>query len=271
VSEPTPLASRNQHVQELRRLSRDRSARRSAGLVVVEGRVLAHDLLAQATAAGGGASIDVVAVYADPTDSEAVAVAHRAEECGATWYPVTADVLDGAADAVTSQGVALLVRQPGWSLADLGATGLVLALDAVADPGNAGTLLRTAAAVGAHGVIAANGADLFAPKVVRAARGAQLTLPTVELESLGPALLGLVAKGRSVVVAEAAGEQTLWDTAIPADAVIVVGSEAHGVSPAALDAADLVVSVPMPGGTESLNAAVTGSLLAYEWLRRNRP
>jgi TrmH family RNA methyltransferase len=254
-------------VQALRRLCRDAAARRADGVVVVEGRVLAAEVVERA--AQSGSTVRVQAVYADPERSEAAAVARGAEALGASWYPVASDVLDKVADAVTSQGVVLVVDRPRWELASVRADGLVLLADEVSDPGNLGTLLRTAMAVGAAAVVTLGGSDPFSPKCVRAARGAQLVVPTLEVASEDEALDVARSGGRPLVVAAAGASTSMWDADLPGAVAVVVGNEAAGVRPALRAVADLEVDVPMPGGTESLNAAVTGSLLAYEHLRRH--
>ncbi len=263
MDQPPPLAARNQHVQALRRLCTSRAERDATGLVVVEGRVLAAEVLALA-GVGGGAH--VLAVYADPALDVAVELARAAEALGANWHAVDTGILDRVGDAATSQGIALVVQRPSWSAHDLGAGGLVLALDGLADPGNVGTVLRTAAAVGAAGVVVACGADPFAPKVVRSARAVQLSLPTIEVDDLAATLASGLAGARQVAIAAADG-RPLWAEALAEDLVLVIGNEADGVSEALQAIAQDRLAIAMPGGTESLNAGVAASVLAYEWLR----
>ena len=137
----------------------------------------------------------------------------------------------------------------------------MLLLAGIADPGNAGTLLRSAEAFGAAGVLFGRGSvDPFAPKVVRGAMGSLFRLPvaTVTAEEL---LEAAAAAGRPIVAATLDGEP-LTGATIPANAVLAVGNERHGVG-RFLPRWDLAVRIEQASATESLNAAVAGSILLY--------
>jgi len=145
---------------------------------------------------------------------------------------------------------------------------LALVLDGVADPGNAGTILRTAAAVGVDAVVALAGCtDLYAPKVVRAAMGAHFRLPL--MVDVTPAALAAWLPARGVaLLADAHAGATIYDVDLRGPTVLVVGGEAHG----ALHAEELPsvrqVSIPMPGATESLNVAVATAVILFEVARQ---
>ncbi len=183
---------------------------------------------------------------------------------------VTPAVLRRVADTETPAGVvAALSRTPIGDLALLPHDrGLALVLDGVADPGNAGTILRTAAAAGVDGVIALSGcADLYAPKVVRAAMGAHFRLPlAVDVE---PATLTpwLPTRG-AVLLADARATDTIYDADLRGPAVLVVGGEAHGALHAGALPGLRRVAIPMPGATESLNVAVATAVILFETLRQ---
>jgi TrmH family RNA methyltransferase len=175
-------------------------------------------------------------------------------------------VLAAVAGTVTPQGVVAAVPIPRAALdVDLGP--IVPILDRLADPGNVGTILRTAEAAGVTSVIALNDTvDLFSPKVVRAGMGAHFHLNLIidqAWDSLRPLL-----KGRRVraTAANAGHPYYLVDWTIPA--ALIIGSEAHGVSPEGMAFADGTVSIPMVGRAESLNAAVAASVVMYEALRQ---
>lgn len=168
----------------------------------------------------------------------------------------------------TSQGVIALVRPRAWSLEELfRGEALVVVLDGVQDPGNAGTIVRAAEAFGATGAIFLKGAvSPFNPKTLRASAGSLFRVPFVHgmeapeareaLEQHRVELFAAVSAGRSVADA---------DLAKPC--ALIIGSEAHGVS-AALRGASCEVSIPT-AGVESLNAAVAAGILLYE-ARRQR-
>ncbi len=166
------------------------------------------------------------------------------------------------------QGVLAVVALPAWEAGALRPTAghPVLVLDGVQDPGNVGTVARTALALGSAGIIALPGtADLANPKVVRAAMGALFRLPAVHLEA--SALPGwLRAAGAECWVAEAGGEPL--DRVRPARPVaIVVGNEGAGVHPEVAALADRRVGIPLAPGAESLNVAAAAAILLHEVTR----
>ena len=183
---------------------------------------------------------------------------------------VTPGVLSRVSGAETPAGVVLaLPRMPVPDLALLPRDRrLALVLDGVADPGNAGTILRTAAAVGVDAVVALAGCtDLYAPKVVRAAMGAHFRLPL--MVDVTPAALAAWLPARGVaLLADAHAGATIYDVDLRGPTVLVVGGEAHG----ALHAEELPsvrqVSIPMPGATESLNVAVATAVILFEVARQ---
>jgi TrmH family RNA methyltransferase len=241
-------------VARLRRLSTDGRTRRAEGVFVVEGPAA----VAEAIEAG----VEVEAVYVEgehPTlDLGGQAVHHVAD-----------DVLRRATDAVTSQGVAAIVRRPARSLADVPAGSAVLVLVGLADPGNAGTLVRSAeaAAIGAV-LFTAGSVDPWSPKAVRASAGSVLRVPVISGGEAGVVLEDVRATGRERVGTRAADAPALADAPLPPDVALVLGNEAHGI-PSDLDHhLDRWVRIPMAGRVESLNVAMAGTLLCYEVARR---
>ncbi len=171
-------------------------------------------------------------------------------------------LLEAVSDTVTSQGVVAAVHQP--EAAPFPATGHVLVLDGIADPGNAGTMVRTAWAAGAAGVAALKSTtDLWGPKALRAGMGAHFHLPLgvdVDWASL-PDVVG----GRRTVVASAHEGVPYLEADWAQPAAIVIGSEAHGTSSTAAER----VTIPMAEGVESLNAAAAAAILLFA--ARTRP
>lgn len=139
---------------------------------------------------------------------------------------------------------------------------LVLALDGVADPGNLGTILRTADWFGAAGVVLSPGCvDPFNEKVVRSTVGSLFHLPVVSDIHLPDALREARSAGFAVVVADVKGAIALDDWRPPARSLLVLGSESQGVSTAVAELADVAVSIPRHGQAESLNVAVAAGIL----------
>jgi TrmH family RNA methyltransferase len=143
---------------------------------------------------------------------------------------------------------------------------LVLLLEDIQDPGNVGTLLRSAAAAGAgHVLLSAHCAFAWSPKVLRAAMGAHFALNVVESADLA----GFVELYEGACVALAAGGGTsLYDLDMTRPVAILVGNEGAGLTPALLEAATVQARIPMPGRAESLNAGTAGSLALFEAVRQ---
>jgi TrmH family RNA methyltransferase len=249
--------------ERLLRSLRQRKTREAEGLFLAEGVRAVEDLAASAlpvrlaVAAStlgdtprGRALLDVLA-------SRGVAV-HEAGE----------RELAEMADTETPQGVLAVARIPSAALDDLAVDAepaVLVVLDAVQDPGNFGTLARTAEALGAAGLIALPGTvDPWNPKSVRAAMGATFRLPVVPVdwEALSP---WLSSRG-FITLAAAAGGEPLPDPR-PGRAALVLGNEGAGISNETRARADRVVGIPIRGRAESLNVAAAGAILLYELLR----
>ncbi len=184
---------------------------------------------------------------------------------------VTSSVMRSLSDTETPQGAVAVVALPETALPAFAShDAFLLILDGLRDPGNVGTLLRTAAAAGCNAVITiAGGADLFAPKVVRSAMGAHFRLPVIadtQWEIIGPALAGVPA------VFGAAAEASVFYDAVDwtGGCVLVIGNEDHGLSAAARGWCTGTARIPMAPGVESLNAAVSGAIMLYEVVRQRR-
>ncbi len=183
---------------------------------------------------------------------------------------VSAAVLRHVSGAETPAGiVAALPRLPLADLASLpAAAGLVLVLDGIGDPGNAGTILRSAAAAGIDGVAALSGcADLYAPKVVRAAMGAHLRVPLAVDVTLAQLESWLPARGQAIL-ADVHAPASVYDHDLRVPTVLIVGGEAHGARQTGVLAGVQPVSIPMPGAAESLNAAVAAAVILFEAVRQ---
>ena len=171
------------------------------------------------------------------------------------------DELAALSDTETPQGVLLVADEPRTDLADL-RPGRWLVLDAVQDPGNAGTLVRAAAAFGADGVVSLDGTvDLWGPKAVRASAGLVFGVPIVRAD-VGALVDRCGSDGVEILVADASGEDVAGLGALERVA-LVVGNEGAGVRDELSRVAGRRVAVPMQGSVESLNVGVAGSILLY--------
>jgi TrmH family RNA methyltransferase len=197
----------------------------------------------------------------------------RCREFGVPVIDVTESVMKAISDAATPQGIVAvggITSPPGWE--QRAATGLSLVLGEIRDPGNAGTLLRSAAAAGCDLVTFTKGSvDPWSPKVVRSAAGATFRVATaVEIE-LTDAVTQLKELGYKVVGTEAGADSDLYDVDLtPPLLAIVLGNESWGLSDEISNSLDETVAIRMPGQAESLNVAVAGSIVLFEALRQRR-
>ncbi len=185
---------------------------------------------------------------------------------GVEVFDIAPHVMAVASDTQTPQGILLVLPIPEWEFPETPT--FVLILDGVRDPGNLGTLLRTARAAGVETVILSpGGVDAFSPKVVRAGMGAHFKLPIISMdwEAIGTHLAGL-----SIFLADSFGELPHFEAEFDAPLAIIIGGEAHGAGDQALKLAAQRVQIPMPGEIESLNAAVAGSILMFEVVRQRQ-
>ncbi len=253
-----------------RSLSR-RKGRDATGLFLAEGPKLLRELLRASPA-----SVRVEAVLFTPAihrtsvdhDSRAsaglgpelAAALDAARERGWRVEEVEGRHLEEIADAATPQPVLAVAHIPDWGWQDAGGAGILL-LDGVQDPGNAGTLIRTAEAAGVAAVVALPGtADPWGPKAVRASAGSGLRLP-VFLAGREEALAELERRRMPLWAADKAGEPLARSEPTPHALAIALGSEAHGLSAEVARAADRIVAIVMAGGVESLNVAAAGAIL----------
>jgi len=251
-------SSQNSKIQEVRALLGRRQTREEARSFVIEGVRLAEEALA------AGCSARLV-LYSADLSARGQAVVRGFTQRGVEAEEVAAMLLDSLSATETSQG--LLVVLAAQETALPAQLDFVLIADQVRDPGNLGTLLRTAAAAGVQAVLLAPGtADAFAPKVLRAGMGAHFHLP---LCSLDWAEMKEICKPRlKVFLAEAGAGAPCWQLDLRAPLALVVGGEAEGASPEARQAAADLVTIPMPGKSESLNAAIAACILLFEIVRQ---
>jgi TrmH family RNA methyltransferase len=249
----------NLHVKRLRSLRDSAKDRRSERSVLIEGvRLVAH-----AVASGADMRLALYAPYqlqATPDGTALLAALVGRADC----YEASAAVVAAAADTQHPQGV---IAECAWPQLEP-RPGLRLILDGIQDPGNTGTLLRSAEAAGVGLAMCAPGtADPYGPKVVRAAMGAHFSLPL--LADIGWDEIGIeLATCPLVYAAEAEASLPYFAADWMQPAALIIGGEAHGLSEEAQGWASRRISIPMIGRAESLNAGVAGSIILFEALRQ---
>jgi len=253
------LSSSNARLAAARRLTR-RTARRAAGRFLAEGA----QAVREAVAAGA-----VVELFATAEAAE------RHPDLASGASIVTARDAAALSETVTPQGLVAVCRLPGAAVADVVDLGprLVAVLVDPNDPGNLGTIVRSADAAGAAAVICCGGADPWGGKAVRASAGSVFHLPVVEA-TVEDALARLAAAGIATLAATGSGARDLdeLDDAgeLAAPTAWLFGSEAHGLPPAVVDAATRSVRVPIHGTAESLNVAAAAAVCLYASARAQR-
>lgn len=145
----------------------------------------------------------------------------------------------------------------------------VILVDKVQDPGNMGTIIRTAHAVGARGIITTKGTvDIYNDKVLRSSMGSIFYVSVIEDYDL-QIVKNLKEEGYRLLVSSLQGENNFFEENLRGDVIIAVGNEGNGVSDEIYDISDIKVKIPMPGHSESLNVAIATSVMMYEKLRQD--
>ncbi|MDY3014962.1 MAG: RNA methyltransferase [Evtepia sp.] len=241
----------NQLMVQIRKLVSDRKHRRRDGLMVCEGPKMLAEALRW------GADLDTVVWEEGAAETASVPATVRQVE-------VPKDLFRSLAATETPQRVLFLCRMPVSRLPDTLAGDRYLVLDGLQDPGNVGTLWRTADAFGADGMILLPGsADPWNPKTLRATMGACFRLPVWESDL--PGLEALLEREGLPLFATALREDTEDIRSLSlARAAVVIGSEGKGVSEAVLSRCEKTIKIPMEARCESLNAAVAGAVVLWQ-------
>jgi len=252
-------STHNSKIQQVRDLLGRSKERREAGAFIAEGIRLVEDALAtewpfQFVLAGENLS------------ERGKTLVARLQSRGVNVEIVADHLIQSVSETETSQGV--LAVLDGSRLPIPQSLSFALILDQIRDPGNLGTLLRTAAAAGVQAVLLPpETADAFAPKVVRAGMGAHFRLP---IRSLTWEEIRTTTQGLKIHLADMEGVIPCWQANFSNPLALIVGGEADGASQPAQELATSQVSIPMPGKVESLNAAVAGAILMFEVVRQRR-
>ncbi len=254
------LTSRdNPRIKELVKLLSDAKARRKSGCFVIEGARLCEDAVRS--------GVTVLSAFATPEAVTRYAACWAVVEAAAdTVFTLSEELMRTLSDTGSPQGIVCLCRQVTHAV-ELTGDGVYVALEDLQDPGNLGTVLRTAEALGAKGILLSKGCcDLYNPKVLRASMGGVFRVPCRVCEDLTAELREL-ATVRPVLAAVVDADAVPIQTAPKRGAVIVIGNEGNGLSAAAVQACSHRVTIPMAGRAESLNASMAAGILLWELCR----
>jgi len=223
-------------------------------------------------AAALDANAHIEAIYVDEGHLEGLrGLIEEATRRDVRVYVMARGVLERVADATSPQPVLATAALALSELADIAAEGLTLVLHEMRDPGNAGTLIRSADAAGIAGVVfCGHSVDPFNPKTLRATAGSIFHLPVVVAE-LGETLRFFSQRGAKTYATVVRGGDDHRSIDYRHPSVVVIGNEAEGLSEDAIALCDGTISIAMAGASESLNAGVAGSLIAFEsmWRRQS--
>ena len=246
----------NPWLKQLRHAA-SRGTAASGGLALAESPHLLHEALRS--------GIEIERVFASErtlSGIEAILPAHRR----IPLHPVANRLFDQVATTSRSQGVLALVRLPTWDPESV-LSGLTLALDGVQDPGNAGTIVRSAEAFGASGVVFLKGsAAPTNPKALRASAGSLFRLPFLHKIGAEEFLNLAGRRGKTLHYADVREGVPLVESDLSMSSSIVIGSETHGVAPILRQAAT-AIAIPTES-VDSLNASIAASIILYEHARR---
>ena len=268
-------STKNEKVKYIKRLQQKARFRKKEGLFVVEGIRLCME--APASMLDSVYISEALEKSGDP-DS-------WLNEASTSGIPITVlrnDVFSDISDVVSPQGVLALVRRAGDSasadgdyilklLNPAGAKPLLLFLEGLQDPGNMGTILRTAEAAGASGVVACGCVDIYSPKVVRSTMGSIFRLPIACVGDICEAMREAKSCGMSLYGAMLGEDSVSYEKVDFSDSCgILIGNEGAGLSAGALRLCDAGIMIPMQGRVESLNAGMAAGFLLFEAARQTR-
>jgi len=256
-------SSQNPVVKEIKSL-KNRKYRDEKGLFFIEGTRFVREALLE------NADICKIAItdkfHDNPPNKDLL---DSIKHAGYEICILTERLFKEISDTENPQGILAVIRKKTYSFERvLSESSFILFLDSLQDPGNLGTIIRTADAAGADGIILSKGCvDLYNPKVLRATMGSIFHIPVLQAADLVEAIGIVRAKGFGVYAAHLKGKVNYFDVDMKKRTAIIIGNEANGISEEISAQADMLVRIPMPGRAESLNASVAAGLLMYEVVR----
>ncbi len=284
----------NKLIREVRDLEKKARARRESGLFIAEGERLCSEIPAayieqifvaddydgSLPELAGEASHDVqnaqmrveAGANAAQTSSHPLqspdtgGQRNRASQRTPKIFQVPRELMEHMSDTKNSQGILAVVRQKKYT--ELPGD-FFLILDTLQDPGNMGTIFRTAEAAGVDGILMNRDCvDVYSPKVVRATMGAMFRMPFMVSDDLPAEIRRMKSEGVQVYAAHLRGTKNHWDFDYRQPTAFMIGNEGNGLQDEIAALADTYLRIPMMGHTESLNAGVAASVLMYEVLRQ---
>ena len=260
----------NQQMKNVSALLKKSKERRNSKTFVVEGPRMVVEAPVE----------DLKAVYVSESfemnaDNKTVLaeLKEKCEKANAIYEVVADNVFKSVSDTQTPQGIMAVVEMPSYDLSELlsGNNTHLLLLESIQDPGNLGTMVRTGEGAGVTGVIMnKTTVDLFNPKTIRSTMGSIYRVPFYVTEDLSQTMKELQNQGISLYAAHLKGEHAYDEEDYTKACGFLIGNEGNGLSDEVANLADTYIKIPMEGQVESLNAAISATLLMYETNRQRR-
>ncbi len=247
----------NNRLKEIRALSK-RKYRQKNGLFVVEGQRMVEDAIEFG-------QVRVIVMSDSYTSAHSDMLQFETSEIQLLEVPEK--LFAALTDTETPQGILAVVKKKQTEV--ILNSGNVVIADGIQDPGNMGTLIRTAVASGCCAVMTTEGTvDVYNPKVLRSTMGAIFNIPVIDSWTFAQIMTRLKEQGIKVLVADVGAEEAYYDVDLTELFALVVGNENQGPREETIAVADKLINIPMIGKIDSLNAAVAGSIVLYEALRQ---
>ena len=250
------ITSRDNAVLKLARSLHKKRGREKSGRYFAEGVRLVNDVISFVPK-----QIDCI-IVSEKFFSENRDFINTLDKDGKFVYSTSDKAFREICDTETPQGIAAVLKLPPEGEVDFGKMEYVLALDGVSEPGNMGTIIRTAEAAGIECICLSRGcADIYSPKVVRSAMGSVFRMRFCKFDT--DTVKELKSAGFKIAATALYNSMPIENAGLKGKRAIVIGNEAHGVSPEVLAESDVAVRIEMKGDAESLNAAVAAGIAMY--------
>ena len=256
--------SQNPLIKEVRAL-KNKSSREEKSLYFIEGARFVAEALKENI---GIRYVVVSETFSSDTDSEELL--KKLEDIALSSYMVPDSLFTSISDTKSPQGILAVINLERKQLKDAELSGsLLVILDTIKDPGNMGTIIRTADAAGCAGVIVPDGCvDVFNPKVLRSTMGSVFHVPIYHCDNVSEAMKLVRECGFILCASHLEGSVSIYEADLSGQIALIIGSEANGIGAETAENSDILLRIPMEGRAESLNASVAAGIMIFEAMRQ---